>query len=144
MYRIWDKNDKRYVNIVNQLVDIKEEGFLTNGKTVYVVKQTMDDEYKIYLDANQDKFIIERSTELFDKNGVEIYEGDRVLLHFFNEYHSEQISVYEDAKVQGIISFVQGGFWVEDKDKISYFLWQVLEDAEIEVIGNIHKEDNNV
>lgn len=85
--------------------------------------------YKIF---SFDDIILMQSTGLFDKNGVEIFEGDIV-----NScgYDSDQGRIYKTTDFTGVIVYRKNSFCLQCGDFLDSW-W--VNDEEIEVIGNIH------
>ena len=119
-YRIWDNKEKRY---------------LANGFVVGMNGLVYHIHPSVYITAFERKnYIIELSTGLFDKNGVEIYEGD----------------VLEVRDDEGRIDYIDCGKGeVQWLDEFAFFyiagnVQNGLGDLKycryFEVIGNIHEE----
>ncbi|KKF59485.1 YopX family protein [Streptococcus uberis] len=79
-----------------------------------------------------DDIILMQSTGLFDKNGVEIFEGDIV-----NScgYDSDEGIIYKTTDFTGVIVYHKNSFCIQCGDFLGRW-W--VNDEEIEVIGNIH------
>lgn len=100
------------------------------------------------IDAYEDFISIERwcsidvntvgqSTGLFDKNGVEVFEGDIVKTTRFFGRADEVGGFYEyDKELIGIVKVLEGA-WVIDIGNDAVHLWTEVE--ENEVIGNIYE-----
>jgi len=84
-------------------------------------------------------FELMQFTGLKDKNGVHIYEGDIVKLSFNEYYSNECVNVDEDTIVTGKITFEDGGYFINEKDSTWFYLYDMTDCAEIEIIGNIHE-----
>lgn len=77
-------------------------------------------------------------TEELDKKGNEVYEGDIVKL-IFNEYYSNDcVTVDEESIVVGKVVFESGGYFINEKDSTWYYLFDMQEVSEIEILGNIY------
>ena len=90
-------------------------------------------------------------TGLTDKNGVKIFEGDVVRMHyFFENYHPVTLGAFEDeSEIICKLSVTPLGVYFESANMTGY-LCDYLEDPEeeLEVIGNIFDnpellEENN-
>ena len=76
-----------------------------------------------------------------DKNGVEIYAGDKISFTVFD--HNDYDTQYE-----GIVKFAHGEWQIWNTSDSEYYgadgafslFWVHPQDEELEVIGNIHKE----
>jgi uncharacterized phage protein (TIGR01671 family) len=110
-YKIWDKHKKRFLH-----------GFDVDDSFWFVFKKH---EPVCELMMNKDSYEIVMCTDLKDKNGKEIYEGDIV-------------EVTESSPiVRGVVVFKYGCFWVQKDDSDPYFLVDLVDF--IKVIGNIYE-----
>lgn len=79
-----------------------------------------------------------QSTGLFDKNGVEIFEGDIVKTTRFFGRADETGGFYEyDKKIMGVVKQLEGA-WVIDTGSEAVNLWTEIE--ENSVIGNVWED----
>ncbi|WP_203265670.1 YopX family protein [Streptococcus uberis] len=87
--------------------------------------------YRIY---SFDDIILMQSTGLFDKNGVEIFEGDVV-----NScgYDSDQGRIYKTTDFTGVIVYRKNSFCLQCGDFLDSW-W--ANDEEVEVIGNVWED----
>ena len=126
-FRAWDKNKKSYRTQQNLLDDICRFHHL-DGKTVDVNLWRF-----IMMIPQQDNFILEQFTGLYDKNGKEIYEGDIASVYNAGVHHIAQIKwgnaiagYYYYNNHTGIISYLTGGGDNYNQEVC-------------EIIGNIHE-----
>lgn len=83
-----------------------------------------------------DDIILMQSIVLFDKNGVEIFEGD--VVNAF-DYDSDDGKVYKTTDLTGVITYHKNAFCIQS-GKILIDLWVHAE--EIEIIGNIYQNSD--
>src|SRR5574344_1190946 len=127
-YRAWVKSEKRYIVDVQDFIPL----IVTNKGVMKLQPQFEKNYYEI---LPLDWFIIEQSTGLHDKNGVEIYEGDVVS---FGNIGFGNRKVFAEVKMN------DGCFDVVN-DVFRDYLKCYVANKSVEVIGNIHErsEDND-
>lgn len=101
--------------------DMYEEPVIHNGK-FYL-------DWRDFENGNTyDLAVLMQSTGMFDKNGVEIWEGDIVLTTRLIDY------TYKNFK--GVVKMLEG-CWLIDTGTDAVYLWSEIE--ENEVVGNIYQ-----
>ena len=104
-----------------------------------------DDEGEYIGQQEVDKETIGQSTELYDENGSEIYEGDIVDWTFFYTRNCNGGAIECDTIVTGIIKWYQGGFILkvinndfEDAGQYSVSSLNTDTKSDVVVKGNIY------
>ncbi|MFD3078460.1 YopX family protein [Streptococcus agalactiae] len=113
-FRAWSKKFKRMYEVT--LVDYE------NGDV------GLKDDHGGVAIGDIKQLILMQSTGMFDKNGVEIFEGDVVKL---------QYTITSDLELFEVRQF-RGGMWRIDNRRRGSDLW--LRNEDCEVIGNIYKD----
>jgi len=140
-FKIWDKKLKVFgypvknnkTNKNNKIITLKDK-FIIFEKNVYEC-----DKYEIRDIIENDRFILMKYTEVKDKNGKEIFDGDIV--------KRTVIGYNETIEEIGFINFQNGAFIFNStaKDKFKTSLYEDLKPypskamPEYEVIGNIYE-----
>jgi len=74
-----------------------------------------------------------------DETGGDVYVGDIVKLKFTEYYSNDCVTADEDSIIVGVVTFENGGFFVNEKDSSWYWLNDMDEVSDIEIIGNIYE-----
>lgn len=114
-FRAWDKFDKEMLDVHG--INYDADGVWT--------KEMIDDESDGGLIHFSDIELMQ-STELFDKNGKEIYEGDIVRNNYGEHGH---------------IKWLIGGF-VYHEDGANFYLFSIGAGQPFEILGNIYEHPN--
>lgn len=121
-YRAFNKKTKKMYSV---------DGFKAIERKIYRCSLA-DDEFRLghmetihFIEDNLDDYILMQSTGLFDKNGVEIFEGDIVKL---------QYAITIDFELFEVRQF-RGGMWRMDNRRRGLDLW--LRNESCEVVGNV-------
>ncbi|HFH6995391.1 TPA: YopX family protein [Streptococcus agalactiae] len=113
-FRAWPKKFERMYDVT--IIDFE------NGDV------GLKDEYGGVAIGDIKQLILMQSTGMFDKNGVEIFDGDIVLTTRLIDY------TYKDFK--GVVKMLEG-CWLIDTGTDAVYLWSEIE--ENEVVGNIYQ-----
>lgn len=120
-FRIWDNADKKYLSLQDYqdlgAIEVENDGTLTLSPRFRFLTSMM---------IMPERFILQQYVGLKDKNGVEIYEGDKVKAKFYGK------------EVVGEIGFDSGCFllWNSCVSDNQLFIF-----TDIEVIGNIYENE---
>ncbi|HHL0886077.1 TPA: YopX family protein [Streptococcus agalactiae] len=124
-FRAFNKETKKMYGV---------DGFELSVRKIYRCSLA-DDEFRCgrletfhFVEDNFDDYILMQSTGMFDKNGVEIFDGDIVLTTRLIDY------TYKNFK--GVVKMLEGR-WLIDTRKDAVGLWTEVD--ENEAIGNIYQ-----
>lgn len=125
-YRAWVKSENRYIVDTQDFIPL----IVTNKGVMKLQPQFEKNYYEI---LPLDWFIIEQFTGLHDKNGVEIYTGDKVIIE--KEDDEEIFIVKWDDNTARFV--MESETYILDFDN--------YDGTDCEVTGNIHErsEDND-
>ncbi|MCM6893382.1 YopX family protein [Enterococcus faecalis] len=117
-------------------------------KTVWLEADNGDHENRHTLTREFKDVILMQSTGLKDKNGVEIFEGDVVNIHwFYTDYDPETLGAIEnEATAEKVVitkEFGNLGFWWNSGDDwvdlATLALTVQLHEESFELLGNVHE-----
>jgi len=151
-FRVWDNKHNVMVteNNAQELVEkydsVDDDDYYTDEWYPYC---NMYIPFGIFL--KKDKIIMQY-TGLKDKNGVEIYEGDIINLHYTYEgYDDETFGAIElEDDIKGVVELETSlGLYINTGDDKQNYIWEYLRyiplsdySEQIEVIGNIYENEN--
>ena len=126
LFRAWHKKRKKYYKVLHLHFNDFEGNWVTcEGYDVIEQKN-------IHIQIQPNDFILEQYTGLKDKNGVKIFEGDRVLITGQGSIPDYEAIIYFE-----LGRFAVKGKFCQDTSMIHFLSSETIEDFEI--IGNIHE-----
>lgn len=126
-FRAWDKRE-------NTMRDVAVLHFTKNGKTNFIEYWINPTELKSYHVRNID---LMQSTGMKDKNGVEIFEGDVVLVSVRNgfDYLDNKVCIVKNSiDYSGLVCAT-----VDEDLEYQIFNTELFEEYTYEVTGNIYE-----
>lgn len=120
-FRVYDKKKKRFVT---------DNIYLTPDGELVESKKSIWENKMTFVDGN--RFVFQKSTELFDRDNTEIFVGD---------YLSAEVS--DDRIVEGLVTFAEdlGNFVILCFDTGEYFVLSQSVCSRIKVIKNIFDDE---
>ncbi|GAA2222255.1 YopX family protein [Streptomyces aculeolatus] len=101
--------------------------------------------YELFVNDIDNSYQVEQCSGLKDKNGKLIYEGDIVEVtspenwNIFDEYSNSEILGKGVVVTKPGCAFIKKNDIDGEEKKYYFALYSVVEDASVEVIGNIHE-----
>ena len=126
--------DKKYKKIMK----VNEINF--EKSSVWIESDSGDHENRHTLTRGFDEVILMQSTGLYDKHGVEIFEGDIIQqVHAYDysilEIETDYLEPFEVKKG----NYVQGKWIAEKVDGENYSVVRYVFGKDVKVIGNVHQ-----
>lgn len=120
-FRAWDKSNKK-------MCDVKALSAFNDGE-VTIKRDGENASYVVPIE----RVILMQSTGLFDKNGVEVFDGDIV-----NAYDTDRNEgqIYKTVNLTGVVTYHENAFCLKQGNVLND-LW--VHSEEFEVIGNIYE-----
>lgn len=125
-FRVWDNQEKVYLN--------KKDIGIDNLGNVFIFEGYDDNDAdlwyaRILLDPENERYVIEQTTGLINKNGTEIYEGD--IVKYSNG--SGRVHYDSDKACFNVLGFYDGN---QDYPTLAF---SENGNSSMEVVGNIHE-----
>ena len=118
-YRVFDNERKEWV---------KKNVYLTPNDELFLIKQLLFGIVKVPLALDANRYIHHKDINLYDKNGVLVFEGDYI-----------RARVAEDKEEIGLVSYAHelSAYVILCVDNDTFYTLGSNVSSEIEVIGNV-------
>lgn len=102
------------------------------------IDEYIETNYEIEIDS------LGQFTGLKDKNGVEIYDGDKVKFHYFYQGYINGGAIECEKEIDSVIEIRELGLFLkcENEDEGGYLLFYQPHEESFEIIGNIHEDES--
>lgn len=119
MFRVYDTEKKKW---------IKDNIYLNSDGELFLIKRSIFGWIKRLIALSADKYIYHRDINLYDKDGVLVYEGDYI-----------RARVAEDKEEIGLVSYVHelSAYVILCVDSDEFYTLGSDVSSEISVIGNV-------
>ena len=126
VFRVYDTENK---------VWLKDDFYLSPNDELFLIKKSIFGKPKTIELLYQDRYVYHKAIDLWDKNNVQVYEGDYIKAH-----------VEEDKFVIGVVAFAHelSAYIILCVDSDIFYTLGSSVSTEIEIIGNVfdgRKED---
>lgn len=118
-YRVFDNERKEWV---------KKNVYLTPNDELFLIKQSLFGMIKVPLALDANRYIYHKDINLYDKNGILVFEGDYI-----------RARVAEDKEEIGLVSYAHelSAYVILCVDNDTFYTLGSNVSSEIEVIGNV-------
>ena len=118
-FRVYDNEQNKWV---------KENVYLNTNGDLFLIKQSLFGMVKVPLALDANRYVYHKAIELWDKNQVQVYEGDYL-----------EAQVAEDKTVIGLVAFAHelSAYVILCVDSDEFYTLGSDVSEEISVIGNV-------
>lgn len=119
MFRVYDNVEKRWV---------KDNIYLSPNDELFQIKQSLFGMVKVPLTLDSERYIYHRDINLYDKNGILVYEGDYIYAR-----------VAEDKTEIGLVCYAHelSSYVILCVDNDTFYTLGSNVSSDIQVIGNV-------
>lgn len=119
MFRVYDTKEKAWIK---ENICLKPDGELVT------VKRNIFGLFKLLIPLNQNRYVYHKAIDLWDKDGIQVFEGDYILA-----------KVDEDKTVVGLVVFAQelSSYIILSESSDEFFTLGNEVTEFIEVVGNV-------
>ena len=119
MFRVYNTEKKQWV---------KDNIYLSSDGELFLIKKSVFGMVKVPLALSQDKYIYHKAIDLWDKENVQVFEGDYI-----------RARVAEDREEIGLVSYAHelSAYIILCVDSDTFYTLGSNVSSEIKVIGNV-------